>query len=972
MPHTIRCTIGGFSWIRFVLVSLGVLVVASCGQSFADEPAVAAAKVNVPGEPFTWYGTAEMGDIGSVLDRIAMPPYDLEKTYDAHQGKQEGDTASFVLKTPRPGRHVFAAGVLTGKDHEVLARYRTGDKWTALPVGKVQPSYPRSWQVRKFCYWIDIPAGQTETAFEITMRKIGGQAFEEDDPIGPPGVQAALVAEPRVDPFEGGSDGEHPMFEVYKPAQLNKTELGRAVVKSIWNGRGPKKLAEYEKIPGNYISAQTLAWSLAVDGLKYQTGKGKKFALMAGRKGAKMAGWATWGYPTEWHVPPEMVAGRQKSRTSERYQKLETAIVVTAMAVGYDLSADGMAKKDRETYRRALDHYAQVLYVESLLNPWACFYHDNWSGHLQGAIGLAGMALRGESRYAQDWVDRYSDCMEGYIEESLDSHGVHAETIRYLGFGMSPFILAGVALERQGGKNIFEVMDGRMSKLVRSIIYLTAPTGQDTRDFGDTSRSMQVRAHSGMPGNVMTMLLGLSHGSMGDYARWAARRGMRRSRSAGGETRTINANQGARALGYLLFQPGPEKAPQVGESFPLGWHARPGTDELKDHGYVVMRTGFDSADDIVFVLKAGNAQGGHGHPAQGSFTLDASGDYLSQPPGYTKWGRHNTKAYNLITIDGKGQVSDHSLADGRKENDGHIERFVHSAGADLCIANNKPAYDNGNNAVRRSLRYVLFVRKPQKQGYFVIVDDIDKDGRPHDYTWNFHTTANHQIRPDGKGDFVAASLTAKEFRDLWAKRGDERASYRVGDFRGKPSRFSYGSGWPGPSKMYPWVKQTDVNLRLAFVSPQEFSHKITYRGKDRGKMMAIPDHLQVTQKATEATFFTILYPENQRKRTAMPAIERISEKDLWGAKMQGDLVLFSRREGVWKFGDVETDARLVYVSRDEAGEVIAYAAAEATILKVAGHTIIESATKVTAAGPELTTDDGGEWRASSVDRGMPE
>ena len=40
-----------------------------------------------------------------------------------------------------------------------------------------------------------------------------------------------------------------------------------------------------------------------------------------------------------------------------------------------------------------------------------------------------------------------------------------------------------------------------------------------------------------------------------------------------------------------------------------------------------------------------------------------------------------------------------------------------------------------------------------------------------------------------------------------------------------------------------------------------------------------------------------------------------------------------------------------------------FAVAEATILRVKDETVHESERRVTAAGPPLVTDDGGEWRA---------
>ena len=105
----------------------------------------------------------------------------------------------------------------------------------------------------------------------------------------------------------------------------------------------------------------------------------------------------------------------------------------------------------------------------------------------------------------------------------------------------------------------------------------------------------------------------------------------------------------------------------------------------------------------------------------------------------------------------------------------------------------------------------------------------------------------------------------------------------------------------------------------------------------------------------------------------MPPLRRIAEKGLTGCVLGEDTILFSRREGVWKHEDIETDAWLVFVGRDDAGVVTGFAVSEATTLKVGGKEVFASDTRVTAAGVpgEVVTDDGGEWRATQAERGMP-
>ncbi len=857
----------------------------------------APAEVNVPGKPETWFGSATREDIGHVVDNVDMAPDPL-KTFEAHDGKRfsyEGERQpsqgrAFTLKTPKPGRYVFAYGVQTGKGGGVAVRYRSGDKWVQLPPGQIQPDYFRGWDSREFCYWVHIPEGQTTTRFEIS---------------GP--ARGALIAEPRKDPFEGMPGGKHPMFELPSVEKIGRTEVGRAILDAF--GSDPttplsdeafekrmQSLEPYEKMSYYHHVNYGKAWSIAADGLRYRISGDKKYARLAGEKGARIAKWPTWGFVQEWNVDMARWAApgheRQKNRGPfVRNHTLKETNMIEGMATGYDLACDGMSPEHRQAFRKALDHHAHLMYVRSLLSPWNLYHHSNWSGHLQATLALAAAALWGEDRYAAEWMARFKAAVPHYLSDLLDPNGVHRETLSYSCFGLNPLSLAGIAAQRKGAASLFEIADGRLDKFLLTIVHFLSPNGQAIRDFGQTGGNLQTTTTGGLGKRVATMVVAMTHSSRGDLARWACGRALHRFSTRKGEKRLLNAQQPI--LNLLLFKPGRAKAP--GDfGLPLGWHARSPVSYPYDNGYVVMRTGFDSPDDIKMLIKCGNAQGAHGQPCQGSFILDAYGDLLSQSPGYNIWGG-KTRSHNVITIDGKGQAQGHHMGSGRKENDGHVERFVHSPHADVCIVNNKPAYDGGKNPVARSLRYVLFVRKPERRGYFVIVDDVDKDGKEHEYTWHFHSSFDHRITADGERGFVAKGITKAQALQLWSERGEEGIVKSLDKTR--PSN-TLGGAWPGPTDRKPWIKEKLVDLRLAFVSPESFTHKITFKGADWKKDIAIPDHLQVTAKAAAPVFFVLLYPERKDLGVEMPTVEAIRGDGVTGAKVGDDLILFARRNGV--------------------------------------------------------------------------
>ena len=213
-------------------------------------------EVNVRGKPETWFGNAMREDIGHVVDYIALPPNDPRGTFSAHGGKKEGDKTSFTFKTPKPGTYVFAYSAMLGKEASSQARYKSGGKWVDLPPSRIDPGYFRGWDMREWCYWVEIPAGQVETAFEITKGRVGG----------------ALMARPRVDPFEGMPGSEHPMFDILDMKKEGETVLGKAVLRGAGIRKAPEplsddafekqkgKLAKYVKMSYYHLINSATAW----------------------------------------------------------------------------------------------------------------------------------------------------------------------------------------------------------------------------------------------------------------------------------------------------------------------------------------------------------------------------------------------------------------------------------------------------------------------------------------------------------------------------------------------------------------------------------------------------------------------------------------------------------------------------------------------------------------------------------------
>ena len=953
------------SVMRAVFVFALALLLAPSRQAVATE-------VNIEGKAETWYGTARHEDIGHVVDHVTipdksprpgLPSRDLHETFSKHGGTRTGETLAFHFATPKAGRYVFAYGSMTGKNKSIVVRYRSGDQWAELPPGRIEPDFFRGWDLRTFCYWAEIPEGQDKTVFEFTNATASG-------------LRGALIAEPFKDPFGGMPGVKRPVLVVPTLERLKSwqtTELGRAVIASAGGVPRPmtdedyaaakQSLPGYEIDPakmGRFWPRQRRTWAMAMDAVKFRITGDKRYAQLAGAKGRRVCKWPA----SIWRSTGE------------------GSYTLAAMAITYDLAGDGMEAADREAIRAIVERAGHWLYVESLLRPGPTYGHRAQSSMMLGAVHLAGLIMEGESRYAREWRGHYKAAAPRVIAYYLDADGVYRTPFQYCINGLNLILLADVTATRAGGESGFSAHGGRMGKLTDTLVYMSAPNNHVRVGWGKEGPLFQSEPydHEWERLSRATLLMGLTNGPKANLARWLARHEIDRWIDEDGvENRSLPSGVLGGALNVLLYNPGGETSPSESGGFDLGWHVRSDVPGY-NNGYLVMQTGFDSPDAIKMVMKCGNPRSAIGQPVQGSFVLYAYGNLLSQAPNSNAWST-DPRGHNLILVDGKGQPRYTS-------DDGHIERFVHSPVSDLVIANLKPAYDGHdrtltdpvdpirNNPVNKALRYFLFVRKPDRKGYFVIVDDMDKDGKEHEYTWLYHANLTHTIEPDGQAAFVARRMTKPEAIELWEERSQSRMVKNLqSERRNRP-----GYMWPHPTKSRPWQQEKKVDLRLEMVWPREFSYEVKFTGMDgrtymkERRAMTVPDYLEITQTAADAVFFTVLYPERADLGIKMPGIEKIAASDLWGFTMGEDTVLFSRREGTWKHGDIETDARLVYVRRDEGGKVTAFAAGEATTLKVAGKKLFESKKKVTAAGgePKIVTDDGGAWRATSAKRGMPD
>jgi hypothetical protein len=209
----------------------------------------------------------------------------------------------------------------------------------------------------------------------------------------------------------------------------------------------------------------------------------------------------------------------------------------------------------------------------------------------------------------------------------------------------------------------------------------------------------------------------------------------------------------------------------------------------EERGLYYYRTGWQSglsSRDVVFSFYAGKFHGGHAQEDQNQFTLYAYGGKYAIDHGAGSKAKES-ESHNIVFVDGAGQHN----AGGSIGTDGRIASYLLSDFADFVTGDATSAYTTysqfnapdwpfpgwdwswgykGANPVVRARRRVVVVHAAATPPYFVIAEDINKDGSPHEYQWRLHTlagntvdVASHPIRIDAPSSTMEIHALHPEF-----------------------------------------------------------------------------------------------------------------------------------------------------------------------------------------------------------------
>lgn len=408
--------------------------------------------------------------------------------------------------------------------------------------------------------------------------------------------------------------------------------------------------------------------------------------------------------------------------------------MLRGMALGFDWLNSAMTESQREAVAEAAAAYIERV-LESARNPrtWWFRYH-NFNGVSVGAAGMMALALKDVyPERSRAWTDECAYLIKRWLDESFDEHGAYTEGVAYANYGLSnaaPFM---VALRRNGGRDLLS----HPHLVATSRFYImTMLPGETVSDARNDSHYYGPR--------ITPLLLAAYNGD--GLARWLSEHTGRKGNTAM----------------TLLAYPDAEHVEPTGPRV----SGLPLAEFFPDRGLAVWRTGWD-ASDVMFSVEAGPYfEVIHDQADEGHFTLYGLGHRWAIDTGYANTydmdGRAQTLAHSCVLVNGKGQArSGAGLGTEGKtvayENNGAYgyaqmdTTLAYRQNVRNHLGDRADALADGME-MQRALRHVLFIRPGRgAPAYAVVLDDIEKDGEPHDYTWQMFTGQDMTIDTTEQG-----------------------------------------------------------------------------------------------------------------------------------------------------------------------------------------------------------------------------
>jgi hypothetical protein len=425
-------------------------------------------------------------------------------------------------------------------------------------------------------------------------------------------------------------------------------------------------------------------------------------------------------------------------------KEADSGLRLRSLALGYDLFFGDAPESLRTFVRDEINSYMQHITGSFIYGLFAWRpYLANHTAMFSGPLGLAAICLQDEAdaQILDDAMTMADTLIDSLLTHQFDPDGSYKEGCLYGAWTLRQIIFYFDARERFDG---FKYSDHpRIREAENWFAYEISPEG-----WGKTN-NLNDSPYSSTP-------LG-RHSTYFDWAQkeWNSRLSAwlwEHTAGPQGIDYQTSADKAATALWNLGLPP--EEPDSL----------LPRSQLWLERGLYYFRTGWPGGlggDDVVFSFFSGKFHGGHAQEDQNHFTLHAYGKRFAIDHGAGDTAKQS-EAHNMVFIDGAGQHN----AGSSIGTDGRIAGYLLSGFADYIQGDATRAYTtysefnqadwpfpgfdwswgySGSNPVDFALRNVVVVHDTSTPPYLVIVDDIDKDGTPHEYQWRLHTQSSNTV-----------------------------------------------------------------------------------------------------------------------------------------------------------------------------------------------------------------------------------
>ncbi len=591
------------------------------------------------------------------------------------------------------------------------------------------------------------------------------------------------------------------------------------------------------------------------------------------------------------------------------FDEAQSGMRLHALALGYDLFFADAPEAERAPVRTEMVRYIQKMvwnqgYRIFEMQP----YLANHSAMFGAALGLAAIVLDGEVEpyLLADALAMADRIAQGLLTWMFDAGGSYNEGDLYALWTLKNLVPYFEARKRYDG--FAYSSNPRLRGMEEWLAYELLPEG------GARSHNLNDTVITGVPFARNTAYFDWAIHEWGSgLSSWI----WEHAAGAYGVDLGIDADKAYTALWHenvALVPPG--------DVLPLHriWVGR---------GLYHFRTGWQqagSSDDVMFSFYSGKYQGGHAQEDQNQFALYGYGERLVIDHGAGAVGKES-EAHNMVFIDGRGQHN----AGGSVGTDGRMAAYLLGGLADYVVGDATQAYGtyseynlpdrpyegadwswgySGANPVEFAFRRVVAVHGASAPPYFLIMDDIRKDGAEHTYQWRLHTLAVNNV-----------------------------------DVSSNPMRISGTRG----------------ALDVRMIAPSFSSASISTALFDNGSPEADARVVKVSVNAVEPDFAFLLVP----RYAADPEPGVTTDYYTWGyvitlqwAGGRVDHLMRNNSGALVSHGTITSDA-LITVVRENGGALEGYLIADGTHIDVAGitHVSVGNGTmSCELSGPTLYVD----------------